>query len=67
MEGMNMITSLSIKVEVNSGSHINGVAKDAVELCKKLNCGLLLEFDRCEVMVVYDTTEQEIIDEFKEY
>lgn len=61
-----MITSLCIKVEVNAGALINKVATDAVELCKKLDCGLLLEFDRGEVMVIQDTTAEEIIKDFKE-
>jgi len=62
-----MITSLCVKVEVNTGATINAVAKDAIELRKKLGCNIILYFDRCEIMVIFDTTEAEIIAEFLEY
>jgi len=62
-----MIGSLAIQVEVLSGMHIETVAKDAVELSKKLGCTVNLHFDRCEILVAPFTREEEVIEEFKEY
>ena len=61
-----LFPSLELNVTVSSGSHIDAVAKDAVAMSHRFNVCLNVIFDRCEIYVVPNqTTEQEIVDEFK--
>lgn len=63
-----LFPSLELNVNASSGSHIDVIAKDAVEMSKHFNMNINLILDRCEIFVVPNmTTEQEIIDEFKSF
>jgi len=60
------IASLALKVEVLSGMSVTQAAGDAIKMCASFNCPISLIFDRGEILVIRDTTVEEIEKEFKE-